>query len=276
MKVRLKRDEVDYLKKNAGEQTIEEMAKVLGRPKETIRAYVMREGLPTTIDDRQKGGITKTDLRVALQNKPFYSQVKQQLSRDELLYFEEMWMNAVEQFEMDIRPTEELQLKRLILLDIQADRINIQKKQQSEALERMQLLLNKELNRGPDDRDRDIITTFQSEIAAIRSAVQNLGRESKDLVSESKHIQKDLKATRDQRADTIDDSKMNFVSWLKVVQDSKFRKKVSAEMEVLKLSTKKAKEKLSEYVEFADHTVERQLINHETVMRGEDNNEGDN
>jgi hypothetical protein len=251
-----------------------EMSKVLQRPKQLILKIMKREGLAEAEGERPEH-ISRADLKAQLKKKAFYSQVKQQLSHDELLYFEEMWVNSLEQFDLDIRPTEELQLKRLILLDIQADRINIQKKEQAEDLARKQQLLNREMGLAANERDREQIAVIQSEIAAIRSALQNFSREAKDLISESKHIQKDLKATRDQRADTIDDSKINFTSWIKVVQDAKFRRGVSAEMEVLKMSTQNAKNKLGEYVEFADGTVDRQLINYETVEE-EDEQDGNN
>lgn len=267
-------DEMEFIRANCGSMSPAEISKVLQRPKELIVKILTRDGLEIVEGERPEH-VSRTDLKSQLRGKAFYPQIKQQLSKDELNYFEEMWVNSLEQFDLDIRPTEELQLKRLILLDIQADRINIQKKEQTEDLSKKQQILNRELGLAADERDRDQIAVLQGEIAAIRASLQNFSREAKDLISESKHIQKDLKATRDQRADTIDDSKINFTSWIKLVQDSKFRRGVSAEMEVLKISTKKAKERLGEYVEFADGTVDRQLINHETVI-GEDNEEGNN
>lgn len=267
-------DEMEFIRANCGSMSPAEISKVLQRPKELIVKILTRDGLEIVEGERPEH-VSRTDLKSQLRGKAFYPQIKQQLSKDELNYFEEMWVNSLEQFDLDIRPTEELQLKRLILLDIQADRINIQKKEQTEDLSKKQQILNRELGLAADERDRDQIAVLQGEIAAIRASLQNFSREAKDLISESKHIQKDLKATRDQRADTIDDSKINFTSWIKLVQDSKFRRGVSAEMEVLKISTKKAKERLGEYVEFADGTVDRQLINHETVV-GEDNEEGNN
>ena len=262
---------MDYIRTNSATQDATEIANILGRPPKTIRQIIERERLPTTLNDKQPGSLSRSDMRQILQQKAFYKQVKHQLSKDELLYFEEMWLDSIEQFDMDIRPTEELQLKRLLLLDIHADRINIRKREDAIELGKKQALLNVELGKPSDERDRDIIQTLQNEISAIRSSIQNGSREAKDLISESKHIQKDLKATRDQRSDTIDDSKVNFVSWLKVVQEAKYRKSVSAEMEVLKLSTEKAKERMGDYIEYADGTVERQLLNHETVTRGKNN-----
>lgn len=273
-KRKLTTDEMEFIRANCGSMSPAEISKVLQRPKQLILKVLERDGLEI-VDGERPEHVSRADLKTQLKKKAFYPQIKQQLSYDELVYFEEMWVNSLEQFDLDIRPTEELQLKRLILLDIQADRINIQKKEQTEDLAQKQQILNRELGLDQSERDRDQIAVLQAEIAAIRASLQNFSREAKDLISESKHIQKDLKATRDQRADTIDDSKINFTSWIKLVQDSKFRRGVSAEMEVLKLSTQKAKERLGEYVEFADGTVDRQLINHETVV-GDNNEDGNN
>lgn len=271
-KGQLSKEEEDYIVAYSREKSVKEIGAELERPLETIRRYIKLNQLPTTLEDRQKDVFTRTDLRDLLKNKAFYPQIRKQLTNDELVYFEELWIDALQQFDLDIRPTEELQLKRLLLLDIQADRINIAKRQHTEDLVKKQVLLNVELEKPSADRDRDIIAVLQSEIAAIRSAIQHFGREAASLVAESKHIQKDLKATRDQRTDTIDDSKMNFVSWLKLVQETKYRRIIDREMNILKLSTAKAKEKLGDYIEYADGKVDRQLLNEETVLRNEDSN----
>lgn len=266
----LAREDEDYIVAYSREKSIKEIAKDLERPMAIIRRYIQINNLPTTLEDKQKDSFTRSELKDTLKNKAFYPQIRKQLAQDELVYFEELWIDALQQFDLDIRPTEELQLKRLLLLDIQADRINILKRQHADDLVKKQVLLNVELEKPSADRDRDIIAVLQSEIAAIRSAIQHFGREAASLVSESKHIQKDLKATRDQRTDTIDDSKVNFVSWLKLIQETKYRRVVGREMNVLKVATDKAKEKLGDYIEYADGKVDRQLLNEETVLRNED------
>lgn len=268
----LSREDEDYIIAYSREKSIKEISNEMGRPVDLVRRYIKNNNLPTVLEDKQKDSFSRSDIKDLLKNKAFYPQIRKQLTQDELTYFEELWVDALQQFDLDIRPTEELQLKRLLLLDIQADRINILKRQHSEDLVKKQVLLNVEMEKISQDRDRDAISVLQAEIASIRSAIQNFGREATSLVSESKHIQKDLKATRDQRTDTIDDSKVNFVSWLKLIQETKYRRVVGKEMNVLKLSADKAKEKLGDYIEYADGKVERQLLNEETILRNEDSN----
>lgn len=268
----LEKNEQEYIIAHSRDKSVVEISKDLSRQTSTIRRYIKLNSLPTTIEDRQSDTLTRGDIKDILRQKSFYTQIKKQLSHDELNYFEEIWVDALQQFEMDIKPTEELQLKRLLLLDIQADRINILKKQHSEDLIKKQMLLNVELEKTTQDRDREAISVLQAEIAAIRSSIQSFGREVTGIISETKHIQKDLKATRDQRSDTINDSKQNFVSWLKIIQDTKYRRVVNKEMNILKLATEKASDKLGEYIEYADGQVERQLLNEDTVYRDEDIN----
>ena len=78
---------------------------------------------------------------------------------------------------------------------------------------------------------------------------------------------KDLKGTREQRIKAIEDSKQTFASLVKqIATDKSFRTKIGVDMEKMRLAMEKEKERLSEYHEYLDGTVDQPLLTPETLL----------
>jgi hypothetical protein len=85
---------------------------------------------------------------------------------------------------------------------------------------------------------------------------------------------KDLKGTREQRIKAIEDSKQTFASLVKqIATDSEFRSRIGLDMEKMRLAAEKEKERLSEYHEYEDGTVDQPFLTPETLLRNEDIND---
>jgi hypothetical protein len=85
---------------------------------------------------------------------------------------------------------------------------------------------------------------------------------------------KDLKGTREQRIKAIEDSKQTFASLVKqIATDSDFRTRIGLDMEKMRLAAEKEKERLSEYHEYEDGTVDQPFLTPETLLRNEDIND---
>jgi hypothetical protein len=85
---------------------------------------------------------------------------------------------------------------------------------------------------------------------------------------------KDLKGTREQRIKAIEDSKQTFASLVKqIATDGDFRTRIGLDMEKMRLAAEKEKERLSEYHEYEDGTVDQPFLTPETLLRNEDIND---
>ena len=76
---------------------------------------------------------------------------------------------------------------------------------------------------------------------------------------------KDLKGTREQRKRNADDAKTNFTSWLRQLADKDVRRKEGFDMEVHRVASEKALERLSDYHEYEDGTVDQPILNADTM-----------
>jgi hypothetical protein len=78
---------------------------------------------------------------------------------------------------------------------------------------------------------------------------------------------KDLKGTREQRIKQIEDSKQTFASLVKhIATDEAFRNKIGIDMEKMRLAMQNEKERLSEYHNYEDGTVDQPFLTPETLI----------
>ena len=237
----------------------------------SVRGFIKREGLIRTDTAGKHVKAPTLDSGPAsqplkqLRSENFYKSVKKQLSEDELQVFNSTWIQTINQFDMDIRMTEKLQLKQLLLLDIFMDRVNIEKKTMMSRIEEVSALLTKELAMSRAKRDNSQIQRLENELSFLRLATKETAKEFKDYLTEFKNIQKQLDGARSERRKKVDDSKTNFAGWIRLIQDRTIRESVGRQMEVFNLAKDKAKNKLYEYHEYEDHKVDTPILNEDSV-----------
>ena len=77
---------------------------------------------------------------------------------------------------------------------------------------------------------------------------------------------KDLKATREQRIKRLEDSKQTFISWVSnLMTNPDIRQEIGTEMEKMRLSINKEKERLSEWHQYEDNLVDQPFLTPDTV-----------
>ena len=169
-----------------------------------------------------------------LKSKPYYKELKHQFAEEELEMFEFHFKKMWSQFKDDVFHTEEMQIIDTIKLEI---------------------LMNRILKSQQDN---------QTEISTYERLVQEEKARKATML-------KDLKGTREQRIKAIEDSKQTFASLVKqIATDSEFRTKIGLEMEKMRLSMESEKERLAEYHEYEDGTVDQPFLTSETLIKKED------
>jgi hypothetical protein len=79
---------------------------------------------------------------------------------------------------------------------------------------------------------------------------------------------KDLKGTREQRIKAIEDSKQTFASLVKqIATDSEFRTRIGLDMEKMRLAAEHEKERLSEFHQYEDGTIDQPFLTPETLIK---------
>ena len=258
----LSTEEMNFIARNVHEMTIKDMATVLTRTDKPIKRYIEDNNLLLiSLKDEEQLDI----LRRKLKTRPYWEKVVEQLTTSETSYFVETWVNTMLAFNEDVVYLEELNIKRLIILEVLMDRSMQQRKAHQEDAEVMQKRKDDELSKSPDDRDKELLMDLEQNLSFARASVGNFTTEHTKLLGEIKYIEKSLKATRDDRIKLIQDGKSTWTGFLRMLEDDGQRKKIGREAELMRMAKDKARERLSEYHKYQDGQVDQPLLSAETV-----------
>jgi len=255
--------EEQYIRDNILKLTAEQIAQNLNRNVAPINRYISESKnlLPT----EQK--VEDDLLKQKLYGKTFWQEIKKQFDEDsgELEYFENIWINLIKQFREDVLPAEELQIKQFITIDILINRSMKERKRHISETEKLQRLVDKEYEKSEDQRDIPKLANLETQLSFARNSIANYTNEYTKLLGEQQKISKDLKATREQRIKRIEDGKSSWVGLIKMLEDEEIREQEGRQMEIIKLATQTAKDKLSEYHSYQDDSLDLPFLTPETV-----------
>lgn len=255
-------EEEKFIRDNIQTLSSEEIANQLNRNIDPINRYIEENQL-YAINEHQENRILKHKLH----SKTFWSEVKRQFDEDsgELEYFENTWVSLVKQFREDVLPAEELQIKQFITIDILINRSMKERKRHISETEKLQKLVDKEYEKPEDSRDIPKLANLETQLNFARNSIASYTNEYTKLLNEQQKISKDLKATREQRIKRIEDGKSSWVGLIRMLEDETIREKEGREMEILAIATEKAKQKLYQYHNYADNSVDNPILNPEAL-----------
>lgn len=267
----LSRPDMEFIRKNVDRFTVDEMAKTLNRTVEPIQRYINNNMLGKNFaEEGEVGDKTHKVVLDELQKKSFYKNLKKQLTVQELEYFNHHWVEMLIQFSGDILPSEEMELKELIILEIMKNREMMAEKDRLFMKDELERDLKLEQNLGPDGK-RERIASIRSELTSISALSSNYIRNFKDLCDRADKMRKALHASRQDRAKDLSNAKIDFVGWLKVLDEYDNKYRVGRELEIVRLAQAKEKERLGGFHTYEDKEVRQPLLNAETVESNKKN-----
>ncbi len=257
-------EEINFVKQNAQDKSIEDLAKYLDRTPKTVKKLL--ENLNLSHSDMSQEEYDKVSLRNRLHLTEYWPEVHRQFTLREISYFEAVWIQLIQQFREDVLPTEELQIKQLITTDILMNRCMVERKRNLEEVERLDILLKEEYARPLGERNVDRIMNLEQQMSLIRGAQSTHTTEYTKLSKEYKDLAKDLKATRDQRLQRIEDGKTSWIGLIRMLEDEIVREREGIDMEMISISADKSLDKYSEYHTYDDGAIDRPMLTPETVL----------
>lgn len=270
--IRLKRgpwnnEERQYITDKAGSISPEEIAKKIRRPTNSVVKYMMQQGL------------TKYYHRQELENKQFldirqtryWEELSQEFSDEELRSFQYHWQNIVKQFKDDILHTEEIQIVDAIKMEIKMHRCQKHQKETAENIDKIRLRIAEEEKQIKPDQDK--LKILNSNVASLYASMEAFNKDFLSLLKEKNASLKQLKATREQRIQQIENSKETLVGWVKkLYTNSELRHDLGLKMEKMRLASRAEYYRLSEYYTFADGEVDKPILNSETTSMSDNKN----
>jgi hypothetical protein len=267
-------EEVGLILEQSAYKTDEELALMLNRSISMVAIGRKRAEL-VGADKAKKAEGEQILKQYALITKPFWKDLKTQFSADELRLAQELWYSLYQQFGEDVTTTEELQIIDLIQVQILINRNLTERQGAQKTIHRLEIRLNEEFAKAQDEQNTDLIVGLTNEINMGSRGQQARTTEYKNLLEKKQMLMKDVKGTRDQRYKEIKESKDTLFNWIKSHNEKLLRQEESHLMELHRIASEKEKLRLSSYHEYMDNTVDRPLLNSESVLLEEKENEED-
>jgi hypothetical protein len=261
---RFSNEEMQFIEANAEVLSFEEIAVSLDRDPEGVKKWIAKN-IGFSAKQKKEAAVANE-----LKSKPYYRELKHQFSEEELELFEFHFKKMWSQFKDDVFHTEEMQIINTIKLEILMNRILRSQQENQSQIATYEGLVREEKAVDRDQRDTEYIMQLERQCAVLRASQETLSKDYKDLQTRITSSLKDLKGTREQRIKQIEDSKQTFGSLVKqIASDYDFRTNIGIEMEKMRLATQVEKERLSEYHEYEDGTVDQPFLTPETLIRND-------
>jgi hypothetical protein len=253
-------DDIEFIEQNCEALSPERIAAHIDRDVASVRSWIAKNvGFST----KQKKEVEASQ---ELKMKPYWKELEQQFSTEELSMFQYHYKKMWAQFRDDVFHTEEMQIVDTIKLELLMNRVLTGQRQGMKDIEDLNQLILLEKEKDKEYQDRDYVSGLERQIAFLRAAQETLSKDYKDLQARKATMLKDLKGTREQRIKAIEDSKLTFASLVKqIASDPNFRNQIGLDMEKMRLATEAEKERLSEYITYEDGTVDQPFLSETTV-----------
>ena len=257
-KGRLSNDETQFITDNADNMGPEEIATALDRDPASIAMFIKRK--------LRLGLSEEEEVAYSLEDRPYWSELKQQFTTEELELVKYHWSRIIAQFRDDVFPTEEMQVVDVIKIEMLMNRSLKQNKETIDQINLLEKLLIQERDVELEHRDRDYIMNLERQAATLRASQESLNRDYRDLQTKKSAMLKEMKGTREQRIKRLEDSKQSFTGWVAhLMQNPNIVKQYGLEMEKMKMAMNKEKERLSAFHKYDDGQVDQPFLTPETA-----------
>lgn len=257
-KGRLSKEEIRFISNNIDNLTVDDIAKKLDRDVESIDSFVKRK--------LKRGLSLEEEAAFELEDRPYWIELENQFTSEELELFKYHWTRIIAQFKDDVFPTEELQVVDVIKLEILMNRCLKSNKDNLNEMNMLEKLIRDERALDKDQRDQDYLMNLERQMAALRASQESLNRDYRELQTKKAAMLREMKGTREQRIKRLEDSKQSFTSWIaSLIQDPEKMKRYGIEMEKMRLAMLKEKERLSAFHKYEDGVVDQPFLTPDTI-----------
>lgn len=266
----LSRPEMEFIEKNIATKDLKELSKLIGKSIATIRKYAYKKNLVTKEDTKYSTDAFRDKrCKDILRHREYWAELKMQFGPEELKQFESLWIGMYIQFNEDIQTTEDLQMKKYITLEIMKDRFGKQAFTCIKEIEELQKKLD--IEQQKEKKDKDEIRFLKMMLREYQGNHMALTKNQRETMNEQKDVESKLKGSRDQRVKGYLDANENFMAALRLIHENpEVRENIGRHIEIMRLAQEKEREKLYGYHTYLDKTVDRLILNKDSVIGGED------
>lgn len=257
-KGRISNEEARFISRSVENMTVEDIAKSMDRDVDSVQSFIKR---------KLKVGLSPLEeAAFSLEDRPYWKELNQQFTLEELELFKYHWARIISQFKDDVFPTEELQVVDVIKLEILMNRSLKSNKDNIVDMSMLESLIKSERALDKDSRDHDYLMNLERQVASLRASQESLNKDYRELQGKKVSMLREMKGTREQRIKRLEDSKQSFVSWIaQLMQNPDSMKKYGIEMEKMRIAMIAEKERLSHFHQYEDGLIDQPFLTPDTV-----------
>lgn len=262
---KLSNDEMEFIRQNVGEMTDEAIAVHLNRQPALIARY--RAQIPAKRE--VYAGNDEKDLKSELYALYFWPELRNQLTQPELTYFINSWTALAAQFkEQGIQTTDHIMMRDLILLEIMVNRNLREQHNIGIQMSDLDRLITKGMQ--SEHRNTSQESVWQRELNGLREADLSITKALKELLLRKDAKLEQLRATRDQRFKSVEESNKNIFELIKFLNDKRNRAAEGRRNELCKLCVVAERQRLGATYKYEDDQYDMPFLTPETII-GEPN-----
>lgn len=259
---RLSKEDLAFIRENAGKMSVESMASQLNRNPSIVKKYIRNQTGKVNVDV-----FGNTEQNLNLEELEFWTDIQQQFNEQEQNAFLAAWKQIIEQFNRDVTYLEKIQILDVIKMDIMMQRMLKSEEDSIRSIKRLEELIDWEMGREAHERNFDEIIRLENELAAQRAAQQNTLKHYESLQKTKNQLFEKLKGTRDQRLKVLEGNKKNFPDFLsELMRDREVQKKYGERLAKISLAKEREKLRLMQYHTYEDGVVDIPFLTPDIVQ----------
>lgn len=258
-------DEEKYMRENLGKKPIDEVAAFINRSPDAVQKWGLSKGLIADKTDADIGD--KNRCLVILHDLSYWSTVVQELTNEEITFYEDNWYPIFKQLNEDVSQTEQMYIKQWLMAEVDLHRLRLKDKQ---ALEQMDELKEKIriLKKVPvdmrDSQDIAELALLESDLKICEATMTNYIRAKAELNKDIKTISEKIKADRHERREKVS-SADTYWGYLEMLENLKYKEAEIYKAEIGRAAMEKAKLDLYGVHEYMDKTVDHPILSAESL-----------
>ncbi len=289
-------EEIAFIKQHVSLLDINEIGENLNRDPTSIKKYITKIGLvpiePGSIHAAKSPAAeaqpivrrVEANERVVVSNElrktEMWKRLADEFEPEELVFLEERYIAMVSQFQ-DVVATEETQILQIIKLEILMSRNLSQRKKALHSIRFIEQTQKEKLNEycpngdisQRTERQLNELLTLQTQLNVCVSDEQSKTTEYEKLGAQHAKLMQSTKATRDQRLDKIESTKVNFLDIVRQLQQRDIQAIEGRQMELMKLAGERELVRLGRPITFEDGNQDSPILCAETVNLGPEEEE---
>jgi hypothetical protein len=274
---RLSPAEKKFIADNATILPADAIARKLNRRKETVEGFLRNPSPAPKAPKPPKPKVALPEpppavaqFQAVLHTSSAWKRLKDEFDSGELDYFTERYSALMLQFQDDVLATEENQIMQAIKYELLMSRNLIERKKLRKAIERLEKMQATFLSRFKShadmtETDKADAGNMHNQLSNMRAAEQSKYNEYTTLDKQNQQLLKGLKATREQRLNRATDGKKNFLDFIKMMQDEDVKEREGRQMAHMLAAREKEVGQLGEDHVYQDGTIDRPVLNAQTV-----------